>query len=224
MSSPDLPIPGLSSLTCPLCKGALPKEVQERALQCLHCDTWVGMLNGDIQVMTSTRIESDFERQSRHRRKKRMRDRALGIVPLPGKKTAFLSGAGFSWVLLSHVGIVFESLAWRDPYLTIEPFVTLTWVFFALTVSVHLSALGAMGLGSLVLWELVARFTLSAEQSVASYQFWVLAFAALVAAFWVKVASKEAFRTTQLQLLAFPKQIFLGMVVGSPLYWLWISS
>jgi len=153
-----------------------------------------------------------------------MRDRALGIVPLPGKKTAFLSGAGFSWVLLSHVGIVFESLAWRDPYLTIEPFVTLTWVFFALTVSVHLSALGAMGLGSLVLWELVARFTLSAEQSVASYQFWVLAFAALVAAFWVKVASKEAFRTTQLQLLAFPKQIFLGMVVGSPLYWLWISS
>jgi hypothetical protein len=223
MSSTQLPIPELSELKCPHCKGALSENVRKRALQCWHCDAWVGFMDGKVQPMTSRRIGAKWLGKARQRRKKRLRDRAKGIVTLPGKKGALFGGIVFSWVLLSHVGIVFESLAWRDPYLTIDPFVTLTWVFLALASLVHLSGLGAVGLLSLILWELVAKFSLSPQHSVGNYQFWVLFFAALVGAVWVKLASKDSYRTIQVQLLALPKQILLGMIIGSPLYWLWVS-
>jgi hypothetical protein len=186
--------------------------VRQMALQCFHCDSWVGLVKGQPTEMKSQRLVSEGQAEERKRLKTRVRNRAAGVVRMPSKTAAFLCGVGLAVTLLSHAGIVFPQLAWVDGNQALHPYISASWAFWIFSKMAGIGLLGTLSLASLALWEITLKL------GAGGFQFWVFFLPALVVMWSSFSYGPKSFALDKKRVLTHPNAILLGLLVGLLLY------
>lgn len=212
MTDPQSPVSSLPQVHCPSCQNPLPPKVRQMALQCFHCDTWVGLVKGQLTEMKSHKLVSKGQVEQRKRYKKRARSRAAGVVSMPSRNGAFLCGMALAVTLLSHAGLVFPNLGWFNGNWAVHPYIGVTWGFWIFAHLASLGSLGALGLGSLAVWGIGVKFL------GGYFPFWTWFLPGSVAAWSAFTMRPKAWVLAKKRLMAHPRAILFGMLAGLPLF------